>query len=282
MSCEHWLVARAPHLDMSRENLLPERLISIWAVNTCCRGASSRYEPWTVVARAPHLDMSCEHWLVAKAPHLDMSCEHWLVAKAPHLDMSCEHWLVARAPHLDMSCEHLLPERLISIWAVNTDLLPKRLISIWAVNTCCQSASSRYELEHWLVAGAPHLDMSLNTDLLPGRLISIWAVNTCCRNASSREETPAPHNGNDSAILCFRADPLIESVVCDWMSDCIFTHSIFNVHRSGSSAASCYMAGATWLKLLPSRRKFYVHHATMHQHIKGQVQSQGDFWHDFR
>ena len=136
--CREHSVAEAPNLDVSREHLLPERLISIWAVNTylllhrhtdwwngktnllmfiylntCCQSASSRYEPWTLVAGAPHLDMSCEHLLPGRL----IRYEPWTV--------------VVRAPHLDMCREHLLP---------------KRLISMWAVNTCCQSASSRYEL----------------------------------------------------------------------------------------------------------------------------------------
>ena len=36
-------------------------------------------------------------------------------------------------------------------------------------------------------------------------------------SASSRDELKALHNGNYSAILCFRVDPLCPALVCDWL-----------------------------------------------------------------
>ena len=167
---------------MSREHLLPERLISIWAVNTCFLGAS-----------------------------FDMSRKQLLPGR-PHLDMSCKHWLVAKAPHLDMSCEYLLPERLISIWAVNTCCrnassryelwtlvagaphlekgtrrLTMATIALFSASEQTHSSSQSY-VTGWVTVSL-HTAFSMSTEVVPAPLVVTWLVprdwNYCRLGASS-------------------------------------------------------------------------------------------------
>ena len=52
-----------------------------------------------------------------------------------------------------------------------------------------------------------------------------------------------------------------------WMSDCSVLHGVLNIHWSGALiySAVCLLHGWCHVRLLPSRRMFGVHHATMHQ-----------------
>ena len=58
----------------------------------------------------------------------------------------------------------------------------------------------------------------------------------------------------------------IQANAAVWMSDCSFTQRLLNIHKSGHSAV-WLLYGWCHMKLLPSQRKFCVHHSTMHQFI---------------
>ena len=51
-----------------------------------------------------------------------------------------------------------------------------------------------------------------------------------------------------------------------WMNDCSCTQHVLNIHRSGYSPV-WLLHGWCHMKMLPSRRKFSVHHTIMHQFI---------------
>ena len=52
-----------------------------------------------------------------------------------------------------------------------------------------------------------------------------------------------------------------------WMIDCSVLQGVLNIHWSGALiySAVCLLHGWCHVRLLPSRRMFGVHHATMHQ-----------------
>ena len=54
---------------------------------------------------------------------------------------------------------------------------------------------------------------------------------------------------------------MLHVILKEWLY--LFIARIFNIHRSGSTV--WLLHGCCHVKLLPSRRKFCVHHSTMHQ-----------------
>ena len=71
------------------------------------------------------------------------------------------------------------------------------------------------------------------------------------------------HNGNNSTILCFRADPLSSSRICERVT--VASYSAFWISTEVVTAlVSCYTAGATWKCWNLYARSVYT---TLHYHF---------------